>query len=144
VQFLWYPFGENLLDGLARQLLDAVRSTQAKRVVIDGIGGFVGTPAFAERGGPFVAALMNELRRLGATTLVTVEESEAGNRAVDTPALSAVADNMLQLSVERDGSVRRFLGIRKSRISRCDLGVRELVLTANGLDLTAAEPAGGV
>lgn len=145
VHFLCRPFGENLLDELAADLLATIRRTGATRVVVDGLGGFMAAPSYSERGGPFVAALMNELRRLGATTLVTLEES---NRApaslVDTAALSAIADTMLQVSVRTEQAIRRYLVIRKSRASRCDLRVREMVLTGTGVDLVDAGPAAAV
>ena len=134
VEFLWQPFGENVLDRLAAQLLERVQATRPSRVVIDGVGGFIAAPAFAERGGPFLAALANELRRLGVTTLVTLEDREGqGVGALNTPTLSALADATLQLSVTSEGSIRRFLEIRKARVSRHDLRVRELLLTANGV-----------
>jgi circadian clock protein KaiC len=142
VEYLWQPFGENVLDALAAQLLDRVRQSRSARVVIDSAGGFMAAPAFAERGGPFFAALMNELRRLGATTLVTVEEDEsAGDRLLGTPTMSALADSLVQLTVRNEGRVRRFAAIRKSRVARCDLRVRELVLTPSGLDFADEEQA---
>lgn len=141
VEFLWQPYGENVLDRLASDLLERVEATGASRVVIDGIGGFMAAPAYPERGGPFLAALANELRRLGTTTVVTLEESEAsGTRVVDTPTLSALADTTVQLSVQTEGSIRRFVAIRKTRVSRCDLRVRELVLTPSGLDVAQEDP----
>lgn len=142
VEFLWQPFGENVLDRMAAELLERVATTGASRLVIDGVGGLMATPAYAERGGPFLAALANQLRCLGVTTLVTLEESEAtGTRVVDVPTLSALADTTLQLSVRMEASIRRFVVIRKSRITRCDLAVRELVLTPNGVDVSQEDPA---
>lgn len=139
VQFMPLPFGENMLDELAAQLLAKVEAIGAKRVVIDGLGGLTVTPGYPDRGGPFVAALANELRRRGATTLITFEENDAtGQRVIDTPTLSALADALVQFSVRREDAVRRFLALRKARVSRCDLRVREVVLTANGL--VVAEP----
>lgn len=140
LRFLVVPFGENMLDGVAARLLAEVAAGGARRVVIDGIGGFAAMPAYAERGGAFVAALAAALRRLGATTLVTLEESDStGARIVDTSSLSALADALLQLSVRQEDAVRRFLAIRKARVSRCDLRVREVVLTPAGL--AVADPA---
>ena len=141
VEFSWQPFGENILDRLAVQLFERIEATGASRVVVDGVGGLMAAPAYAERGGPFLAALANQLRRLGATTLITVEESEAtGTRVIDTPTMSALADSTLQLSLTTEHSVRRFLAIRKSRVSRCDMGVRELVLTPAGLEVSQEDP----
>lgn len=139
VEFMPLPFGENMLDAVTAQLLDRVEAMGAKRVVIDGLGGFKAMAGYADRGGPFVAALANELRRRGATTLITFEENDAtGQRVIDTPTLSALADSLVQLSVRHEGAVRRYLSLRKARVSRCDLRVREVVLTPNGLAL--AEP----
>lgn len=139
VEFMALPFGENMLDAVTTQLLDRVSTLGAKRVVIDGVGGLTATPGYGERGGPFIAALANELRRRGATTLVTFEENDAsGQRVIDTPTLSALADAFLQLSVRREEAVRRFLSVRKARVSRCDLRVLEMVLSADGLVI--AEP----
>ena len=136
VEFRWQPFGENVLDRMAAELLERVAATGASRVVIDGAGGFMAAPAFPERGGPFLAALADELRRLGATTLVTLEEGEARDtRMLDTPTMSALADATLKLSVTSEDSIRRFLAIRKARISRHDVRVRELVLTERGIAL---------
>jgi circadian clock protein KaiC len=141
VHFLWQPFGENGLDALAARLLTEVQRTGATRVVVDGIGGFLAATGFSERGGSFVASLMNELRRLGVTALVAMEESDVQrSRPVDTPTLSSICDTLVQLSVRTEGSMRRYLALRKSRVSRCDLQVREMVLTPTGVDL--AEPEG--
>lgn len=140
LDFLWYPFGENVLDAVAAQLLERVARSGARRVVIDGVGGFMASPAFAERGAPFLAALVNELRRLGATTLVTVEQSEAsGAPAVDTAGMSALADAVLEVTLDTDGRLRRHLVLRKCRYSRHDLRVRELVLTPTGLAIAQEE-----
>ena len=141
VEFIWQPFGENVLDRMTSDLLQRVEATGASRLVIDGVGGFQAAPAFAERGGPFLAALANELRRLGTTTLLTVEESEASaTRMVDTPTMSALADTTMQLSVRAQGVLRRFVTIRKSRVSHCDLRVRELVLTPTGIVVSEEDP----
>jgi circadian clock protein KaiC len=140
VRFVVWRFGENLLDGIAHEILDQVRRTNARRVVIDGVGGFFQAPAYKERGGSFLSALLNELRQLGATSLVTIEEGDSsGSRAVDTPTMSAICDTLLCLVLQRDDAWRRYAAIRKARVSRCDLRVREMVLTANGVEL--AEPA---
>jgi circadian clock protein KaiC len=83
---------------------------------------------------------MNELRRLGATTLVAMEENDTQrSRPVDTPTLSSICDTLVELSVRSEGSMLRHLALRKSRVSRCDLRVREMVLTSTGVDLAGPE-----
>jgi circadian clock protein KaiC len=144
VEFIWRPFGENMLDELASDLLQRVVASRAARVVIDSVGGFMAAPAFADRGAPFLATLVNELRRLGATTLLVAEEQiDDSPRLLATPTTSAVADMLVQLRVTCEESVRRFVSVGKSRVSRTDLRVRELVLGANGIALLHEEPTVG-
>ena len=148
LHFISQPFGENVLDAVAADLLEQVRRTQATRVVIDGMGALTEMPAFAERGGAFVSTLANELRRLGATTVITVEESDVpGKRTADAATLSAMADALVQFKLRIDVAVRRLVAIRKVRVSRCDLRTRELLLTQRGIEVgapaAAAEPQAG-
>ncbi|MEJ7928608.1 ATPase domain-containing protein [Ramlibacter sp. AN1015] len=134
VEFLWQPLGENLLDEVAQRLLERVEQSGARRVVVDGLGGFLSAPAFAERGESFLAAFANELRRLGATTLMTIEDVDP-SRAIQAAAMSAVADTILRLRVTEHEAVRRFVWLGKSRMLRSDLRVRELALGAEGLSV---------
>lgn len=145
VEFMWQRFGENVLDEMAVRLLTRVRDTGATRVVIDSVGGFMAAPAFVDRGGSFLAALTNELRRLGATTLIAVEEQESGRppRSLDTPTMSALADTMMELRVTSRDVVRRVVSVGKSRVSRTDLRVRDMLLGPAGLFLLEEEPPVG-
>ena len=145
VDFVWQSFGENMLDELADRLLERVERTRPTRVVIDGAGGFMAAPSFSERGGAFFAALANQLRALGVTTLVTVEQQDTSRAVVlDSATMSALADTVVDLRLEQQQSVRRFAAIRKSRVSRCDTRVRELVLTSSGLTVVEEEPTIGM
>jgi circadian clock protein KaiC len=136
VHFLWQPFGDNQLDAMAARLFDALDRTGARRLVIDGLGGFMAAPSFGERRGAFVAALTNELRRRKVTTLVTVEEPEPGLRApFEMATMSAIADAVVNFRITHEHSVRRFIWIGKSRIGRTDLRIREAVLGPAGLTL---------
>ena len=143
IEVMWQPFGENLLDALAYDLLRRVVDSGARRLVIDGIGGFFVAPAFHDRGGPFLGTLMNELRRLGVTTLVTVEESSPGRRGpTDIATMSALADTVVNLDCTRGHEVQRNVWIGKSRVSRCDPAVRRITLGPAGLEVLEA-PASG-
>ncbi|MCW7537345.1 serine/threonine protein kinase [Aquabacterium sp. A7-Y] len=141
--FAWHPLGENMLDELAYRLLDAVRQTGARRVVIDSLGGFLLAPAYGERGDLFLASLANELRRAGVTTLVTMEESDPRreSRLVSTPSLSALSDNVLNLRLQHGTFTRRFASIGKMRGTRYSQQTREVVLTAGGLRIGLDDPA---
>jgi circadian clock protein KaiC len=145
LHFVWQPFGENLLDELAARLLESIRRTGARRVVIDGLGGFTAATAYEARDGGFLASLANELRRSGSTSLITVEETHARRLSlpVSTPTMSALSDNLINLGVQLEASVRRSVWIGKVRNSRHDLRVRDVVLTSTGLEIVdTATPAG--
>jgi circadian clock protein KaiC len=140
LHFVWQPLGEQLLDELAYRLLEAVRVTGAKRVVIDGLGGLMVTPTFPERDGSFLSSLANELRRSGATTLITLEETEIGHISpeVTTRTLSALSDNVVYLRVPRGPVARRLVSIGKVRNTRHDPLTREIMLGERGLHIGEA------
>lgn len=136
IEVMWQPFGENLLDALAYDLLRRLAESGARRLVIDSVGGFQAAPAFQDRGGPFLAALVNELRRMGVTTLVTVEESSTiGRGSADIATMSALADTVINLACTREQQLQRNVWIGKSRVSRCDPAVRRIILGASGLEV---------
>lgn len=145
LHFAWQPFGENLLDELAARLLESIARTGARRVVIDGLGGFAAATGYEGRDGSFLASLANELRRTGATTLITVEEKEAERSSlpVGTPTMSALCDNIIRLAVQVERRVRHRLWIGKARNTRCDLRVRDLVLSAAGMEIADDAMADG-
>ena len=144
VEFMWQPFCENVLDEMAYRLLDRVERTRPARVVIDSAGGLMAAPAFQERGAGFLTALTNELRRLGATTLITVEQQDASRALVlDTASMSSLADTVVDLHLVQDVLLRRRIAIRKSRLSRHDSHVRAVALGDEGFTVVPEEPAGG-
>eukprot|EP00913_Durusdinium_trenchii_P004188 g3880.t1 len=73
LEMVWNPLTENMLDKLGRVLLDAVRVRNVKRLFIDGLGGFERAAVYRPRLVEFFAALTNELRALGVTTIATWE-----------------------------------------------------------------------
>ena len=128
---------------MTSRLFEALERTGAKRLALDGLGGFMAAPAFAERRGGFIASLTNELRRRGVTTLITIEEPEPGARApFEMATMSALADTVLNFKMTRDQAVRRFMWVGKSRISRSDLRIREAVLGPAGLALVEGPAVG--
>lgn len=136
VAFHWNALAESSLDELAQRLLGQVRATGARRVVIDGLGAFLTAPGFDERGAGFLSSLVNELRRCGATTVLTMEEQPAlGLAPVQITTISAIADFMLRLRTTETDALRRYVWVAKSRMVRSDLRVRELVLGARGIEV---------
>jgi circadian clock protein KaiC len=136
---LWQAPTERLLDQLGHRLIDAVQRTGARRVVVDGVAGFVESVAEPERLQHFFAALANQLRSMGASTLFTIETPRLFGPDVDLPVtgVSAVAENMLLLRlVEVNGHFRRMMGILKVRDSDFDPALLELSIGSSGIELT--------
>lgn len=136
LEIIWQSYGRLGLDELAYSLLHAVERTQCKRLFIDGLGGFSSTRAFEERGTPFLAALSNQLRRLGTTTLVSVESDDPQGLAVPQggPGISTMVDNIVRLQIQhKAGLVRHLVSMDKVRGSRLELSLRELTLSDSGL-----------
>jgi len=142
LEVMWQPYGADLLDELAYRLLEAVERRGAKRVFVDGLGGFVASRSFEERGPKFFSALATELRRLGATTLMSLDSEDSLGQRIPLPShgVSALADNVVQLHIEeRQSALQRFIAVGKVRGSRYDVGIRRVELLPSGLRLVPAE-----
>jgi circadian clock protein KaiC len=138
LELLWQAPTERQLDALGHGLVDAVRRVGARRVVVDGVGGFEEGTAEPERLKRFFAALANELRARGATTLFTVELPRLFGSEVDLPmtGVSAVAENMLLLRlVEQKGALRRMAGVLKVRDSDFDPRLMGFTIGPGGIAL---------
>jgi len=86
----------------------------------------------------FFAALANELRAAGTTTLFTVETPRLFGPDVDLPmsGVSSVAENMLLLRLlELDGRLRRTLAVLKVRDSDFDAALQEFMIGPSGIAL---------
>ena len=139
LEIIWQPYGLVQLDELAYRLLRAVERTRCKRLFIDGLGGFASASAFAERGTSFLATLSNQLRRLGTTTLIAVDESDDWQGftvPIASHGISAMADNLVRLQIGvQEGLTCRLVSMGKVRGSRLDLSLRELTLSDAGLHI---------
>jgi circadian clock protein KaiC len=141
LELLWQAPTELTLDVLGHRLVDAARRLGARRVVVDGMGGFLEGAAEPERLARFFAALVNELRAMGATTLITIETPRLFGPEVNVPmvGISAVADNILFLRlVETQGWLRRTLAVLKVRDSDFDSSLLGFSIGATGIALTPA------
>lgn len=144
VATLWQPTTEGLIDEVAQRLLDTVRERDVRRVFIDGMEGFDRLTDEKDRVSPFLAALTNELRGLGVTTLATAE-MELGGIVPGQPlaglsigALSPFADAIVVLRyAAAHATVRRFASVLKSRDTAIDLRLREFTIGSGGLSIDA-------
>jgi circadian clock protein KaiC len=136
LEILWRPPFERILDGLGNELVDAVRRRKVKRLFIDGWGGFAATAETQERLSPFFAALANELRSLGVTTICAMETENLIGPELHLPiqGISAVTENMILLRfAEYQGQLRRLISIMKTRGGGFDHKLREFEIGPQGL-----------
>jgi circadian clock protein KaiC len=134
---VWQPASEHVLDELAYRLLDAIRKSGAKRLVIDGLVGFK-EAAYKERLSGLFASLADELGYLGVTTVITEEMRELFVRTIEIPTsgVSAVFHNIIFLrQVEKGSELLRLLTVMKTRDSAHDRGLYQLDITDRGLEI---------
>ncbi len=137
LEILWQAPVEHILDALADRLLTAIQRHGTQRLVIDGLVGFKLSAASSTRMTRFFAALTNELRALGVTTLVTDEQRVTIPGELDLPLarVSALWENMVVLrSVEAAaGASRRVVSVTKRRDGAHDAAHFSFNITANGI-----------
>lgn len=147
LKILWNPLAENLLDKLAHQLLDSVRATGAKRLFIDGLGGFERAAVEPKRLVEFFAALTNELRSLGVTTVATWELRTmfGSHTEAPSPEVSSLLDNLIMVrQVEVQSRMLRVLAVLKMRDSKLEPALHEFTIDSGGMQIGAPlEPMEG-
>lgn len=150
---MWRPLTENLLDKLAHELLTAVRVTRARRLFLDGLTGFERATVDPHRMVEFFAALSNELRAIGVTTVCTWEVKELSGPWITNPSPEILSqiDNVIALHHALTGdTLRRGMKVLKVRDSVFDTSVAEFEIAGGGAGLrvtgtasvTAAVPVG--
>lgn len=145
LRIVWNSQGEHVLDELGHRLLDEVSRRNIKRVAIDGLSGFFESTIFPERTTRFFSCLTNELRRRGATLVMTLETRDTLGTTVTTGfGVSGFVDNLLFARfVEERGRVKRLLTITKMRDSDYEAGLYELQISANGMRIANLHSAHG-
>jgi circadian clock protein KaiC len=137
-EIVWQPATEHSFDALGERLLDALDRTGAKRVAIDGLGGFMASTPSPERMSRYFAALSNELRARNVTTLFTAESRQVIASPVELPIdnISSLVENLLFLRfVEIQAEVHRLVSIVKMRDGDFDPTLREFRITDSGLQV---------
>ena len=140
IDIVWQPPLENVLDVLAERLLSAVRLCKARRLFIDGIDAFKEASHYPDRLGPFFTALINELRAMNVTTMITVELQNLVGPPIDMPyaTVTEVVENIIFLRyVELRSQLYRLISILKMRESTYDPSIREFLITANGIEVAS-------
>lgn len=142
VELLWQPPLEHMLDSLAEQLLEKLRSDRHPRcrLFVDGIEGFRAASVYPDRMARFLSAFTNQLRMMDVTTLIT-EELELFREEIrlPNPELANVVESVLLLRyVELRSQIHRLLSIMKMRESRYDASIREFVIGDGGIEVAGS------
>nr|WP_246329392.1 ATPase domain-containing protein [Chthonobacter rhizosphaerae] len=140
---VWVPPTDQILDAIAYRVLDTVRETGARRLVIDSIGALARRGSTEGRDVPFFMSLFNALRSLGVTVFATWETADIVGTPSRAPApnIASITDNLLLMRfVERGTELKRVLSIVKIRHSAYDASVHEFVTTPTGLHFRPTGP----
>jgi len=139
LEVVWNPMTENLLDKLGHRLLDFLKARGVKRLLIDGLGGFERAAIYKPRMVEFFAALTNEIRALGVTTLATWELRDLFGPTVTAPGseISSLLDNLVMLRhVEIGSRYRRTISVLKVRDRAFDPVIHEVGFGPKGMAVT--------
>jgi circadian clock protein KaiC len=131
----WHAAVELAIDELADALTEAVRRTQASRLVVDGVEGFHGSANRTERFGLFLNALTHRLRQACVTTILTEELPLYGHAGhIAAMRASAMTENIVLMRyVEANSGLYRMMSVIKQRESAHDTTIRRLVIDERGL-----------
>ena len=141
VTLRWQLPVERMLDALGHELLDAVKRTGARRLVIDGLVGFFSASPYPERLSGLFSALTEWLHREGVTTLLTEETRELFVQDIEAPVpgISGVCENILFLrKVESGARLLRLLSVMKTRDRDNDSALYGFDIAQGGLRLGKA------
>jgi len=89
----------------------------------------------------YISSLANELRALGATTIVSIESRNILGASMELPSkgLSSLLEGLVLLRyVEVQGQVRRLVSVTKIRDSEFDPFLREATINSRGMQIGAA------
>lgn len=138
LEMLWRPQGEQDLDAVGHAIIDAVRRRKTRRVFIDGYAGFIESATDPERLTRFISSLGNEIRALGATTVVSIESRNILGASMELPSkgLSSLLEGLILLRyAEVRGQVRRLVSITKIRDSDFDPFLHEFKIADGKLEV---------
>jgi circadian clock protein KaiC len=145
VELMWQAPGESLLDEIAERLLNAIARRNVRRLVIDGLSGFLESTVYPERINRFFSCLASELRSRGVTSLMTLETRDVVSSVISMPwGVSGLVDNLFFLRfVHDEGHVERLLTIIKMRDTDYQAGLRRLRIDSQGMHIAGTYRADG-
>ena len=128
------------VDESLQEIIDAVRDSGARRLVIDSLVGFemALAPGFRTDFRESLYRMMASLTNTGVTVLSTVELDESfAEFRFSQYMVSFLADDIVRLRyIDIDGALRRILTVVKMRDSSHSKDIREYEITRRGVELT--------
>ncbi|MEO5686526.1 MAG: ATPase domain-containing protein [Burkholderiaceae bacterium] len=145
VELMWQSPGEALLDEIADRLLAAITRRNVRRLVIDGLSGFLESAVYQERLNRFLSCLINELRSRRVTVMMSLETRDVVSSVISMPwGVSGLVDNLFFLRfVHDEGRVERLLTIIKMRDTDYQAGLRRLRIDSQGMHIAGTYRADG-
>ncbi|MCO5166333.1 MAG: recombinase RecA [Planctomycetes bacterium] len=140
VTALWRPEAEELADAHAEALLEALRRSGARRLVIDGLGSLMSTLVYPARAAQFFGTLFHALRGMDVAVVLTMEARDIASEEPPLPVsgVSALVDNIVHLRLVEVGSqTHRLLCVTKIGQDPHDAALRELTITPRGVHVDA-------
>jgi circadian clock protein KaiC len=125
------------IDELIYEVLDSVRATGARRVVIDSLNDLMAAAPDAIRMREFLYSLVQRCSRLSVSLMFTYETAELFRISrLSEFGMSHIADNVVLLQHVQDGTqMRRALSVLKTRASTSSSMIREFQITHDGIQL---------
>jgi circadian clock protein KaiC len=125
------------VDETVREIIDAVKATGAKRLVIDSLAGLemALAPGFRTDFRESLYRMIGALTRIGVTILTTVEVEESFTELLySTYSISFLSDDIIRLRyVEIDGQLRKMIVVVKMRGGDHSKDLREYEITPKGM-----------
>ncbi|MBV8086169.1 MAG: circadian clock protein KaiC [Chloroflexi bacterium] len=135
----WQPPLEVLVDAWSQTVLRLVDDFKPSRLFLDGVSDIERQDHAGYRLPSVLAALANELRARGVTTLLTTENRGlvGGTLDVPLPTPSATVSNIILLRyVELHSQLHRLVSVLKTRSSAHDTSIREFSITHTGVQVS--------
>jgi circadian clock protein KaiC len=125
------------IDEWAYELLQAVKRTGARRILIDSVTDLRAAASDPTRFREFCYSLVQRFSRQGVSIVMTFEIPDLfGAERLSDDAVSPLSDNVVMLSYLRDeGLIKRTISVIKTRASQHDPAIRKFRIGRDGIAL---------
>jgi len=122
------------VDSLIVTLFRRIREEGIRRVVVDALGDLTTATSDPQRLHDYLYALIQHFTVQGVTTILIVEASgfDASSSAEIGGRFCYLADNLVLLTAQREGEIKRKVAVLKARGTAHDLGVHAFAIVDGG------------